>query len=348
MSARDTRPRRKRKRRRRRLVPPDEPPRFIFVGGTGRSGTHVVAKLINRHSAYKKVPNEARFHCDPGGFPDLLAGKTSLDDFLGKLRSTWWKGYERSRDVHRGLHRYVPEDRFAEAVAEFEASFERDRIAACRRLYIDLLWPLAEEAGAVGLVEQSCDTVAAAPTLLELFPEARFVHALRDGRDAATSRVNQARWLAAPRTMRQGLRWWERRLRRIDLGLAGIPYHRFMVVHLDELSEFRRRRVFRRLCRFLALEIEPPMRRFWRNRITPELANRGRWREQRSGWRQRRIEQAYERTLERLEADEIHCARSLRRNFERRRAERLETPAADRSEEGSVRESDPDPQGTAA
>ncbi|MGI9556304.1 MAG: hypothetical protein ACR2N5_00020, partial [Solirubrobacterales bacterium] len=169
-TAREARPMRKRKRRRRRLVPPDEPPRFVFVGGTGRSGTHVVAKLINRNSAYKKVPNEVRFHSDPGGFPDLLDGSTTLDEFLRKLRGEWWKGYERVRDTHRGLYRYVPEERFEAAVETFASSFESDNKAACRTLYIDLLWPLAEEAGAVGLVEQSCDTVAAAPTLLELFP----------------------------------------------------------------------------------------------------------------------------------------------------------------------------------
>ena len=320
------------------LVPPPEPPRFVFVGGTGRSGTHVVAKLINRNSAYKKVPNEARFHSDPKGFPDLLAGRTSLEEFIAELRGPWWRGYERTRRTHRGLHRYVPEERFEAAVTSFEAAFKRDPEAACRELYIELLWPLAVEEGAVGLVEQSCDTVAAAPTLLRLFPEARFVHAVRDGRDAAASRVNQRGWLTAPRTMKQGLRWWEGRLRRIDEGLKGIPYERFIVVNLDELTEFRRRRIYRRLRRFLALENEPPMRRFWRNRITPGLAQRGRWRNSTSKRRQARIERAYGETLDRLERDEIHCAPALRRNFDRRLREQDElasgsqTSAADEPE----------------
>ena len=48
------------------------PPPLLFVGGTGRSGTHVVAKILNNHSHFRKVPNEARFHTDPGGIPDVL------------------------------------------------------------------------------------------------------------------------------------------------------------------------------------------------------------------------------------------------------------------------------------
>ena len=48
------------------------PPSLLFVGGTGRSGTHVVSKILNKHSHFRKVPNEARFHTDPGGLPDVL------------------------------------------------------------------------------------------------------------------------------------------------------------------------------------------------------------------------------------------------------------------------------------
>ena len=59
---------------------------ILFVGGTGRSGTHVVAKLIGRHSRYEKIGNEVRFHCDPGGFPDLLSGTVTPKEFVGRLR----------------------------------------------------------------------------------------------------------------------------------------------------------------------------------------------------------------------------------------------------------------------
>ena len=68
--------------------------------------------------------------------------------------------------------------------------------AACRRLFFDLLWFRAERGGrGRGIVEQSTDTVAQAATLVRLFPEARFIHVVRDGRDASASRVAQTRGL---------------------------------------------------------------------------------------------------------------------------------------------------------
>src|SRR5690606_39515545 len=54
-----------------------------------------------------------------------------------------------------------------------------------------LLMPHAHQRDRMAIVEQSCDTIAQAPTLVRLFPEARFVHVVRDGRDASASRVGQ-------------------------------------------------------------------------------------------------------------------------------------------------------------
>ena len=180
---------------------------LLFVGGTGRSGTHVVAKLVGRHSRYEKVGNEVRFHCDPGGFPDLLAGAVTPDEFVAKVRGTWWRRVQTLQV--RGLHRTVPRQRFDAAVDEFRASYEASPVAACRKLFLDLLGPLAERAGKPGLVEMSCDNVAQGPTLLRIFPEARFIHSVRDGRDAASSRVAKGRGVVYPRNAEQGIEWWE-------------------------------------------------------------------------------------------------------------------------------------------
>ena len=72
----------------------------------------------------------------------------------------------------------------------------------------------------------SPDEISAAGAVVRAdarFPEgARFVHVVRDGRDASASRVAQARWLVYPRTRRQGIEWWEQRMRRAG-SLDGIP-----------------------------------------------------------------------------------------------------------------------------
>ena len=120
-------------------------------------------------------------------------------------------------------------------MATFEAGFDDDPEAACQPPLLRPARRAAERAGADGLVEQSCDTVAQGATLARLFPEAKFIHVVRDGRDASASRVAQTRGLVYPRTRRQGLDWWEERIRRIDAGARAIPRDRLLTVSLDEL-----------------------------------------------------------------------------------------------------------------
>ena len=187
---------------------------YVFVGGTGRSGTHVLARLVSRHPYFALIPVEVRFHVEERGFPGLLAGRVSRDDFVSRLRGFWWKGFQTGR--MRGMFRFVGENRFEQAIAAFEAAFENDPEAACRQLFRDLLWFRVARANASGLVEQSTDTVAQAATLVRLFEGSKFIHVVRDGRDASASRVSQTRGVISPRTRRQGLQNACRAVHRLD------------------------------------------------------------------------------------------------------------------------------------
>ena len=308
--------------------PRRRPPPVLFVGGTGRSGTHIVARLLSKTRRYALIPIECRFHADDDGFPGLLAGEVPKVRFLQRLRGFWWKGFQTDR--MRGLHRVVPRERFDRAVADFDERFEADPEDACRRLFFDLLGDLRGHEGAA-IIEQSCDTIAAARTLVRLFPEARFLHVVRDGRDASASRVRQMRWLVYPRTRRQGLEWWERRPRELAPllevvtrdGARAIPEGQLLQVELgDFLVRGPRKPQLGELTQFAGVRPTRRMRRFMRHRMSPDTANQERWRRGLSEPEQAEIDHLYRETLERLEADGVSSAPLLRRAYERSAAGR--------------------------
>lgn len=303
-------------------APPPGPVPLLFIGGTGRSGTHVVAKVLNSHSHFRKVPNEARFHVDSGGLPDVLAGRTGPELFIYRLRHWWWRNFEPARRSFRGLHRYVPRARLDAASESFLHRFGDEPEAACRQLFLDLLWPLATERAKSGLIEQSCDVVAQAGPLGSLFPEARFVHVVRDGRDVAASRVGQGRRLTYPRTIGQGLDWWEARIRRIDRGEHQAGPARIHRVGLDDLvSGNRRGRAYSSLRRFAGLPNEQGMRDYFGRRVRSRNAHTERWRAVVAERRQAAVDARYLEILDGLEADGIGSAPILRRVHGRRRVE---------------------------
>jgi len=307
-------------------------PALAFVGGTGRSGTHVLNNIIGRTSRYARVPIEARFHVNPQGFPDLLSGEVEVERFLAKLQGFWWRRI-RAGEVapailrsialgrkERGLYKVVPRERFDLAVGEFASAYPDDPEQACRNLFLDLLWPLAAEARKPGLTEMSCFTIAQAPTLLRLFPDAKFVHAVRDGRDAGASKASKRQKKAHPRNGWEGLRWWEGRLAEIEKGIRGLPPGCLHTVSLDELVEGEREAAFADLMSFLELSEEPEARGYFERQVRPEAAHKGRWRESLSESEQLALAQEYERTLDRIDAEGFHCAALLRRTYERQPA----------------------------
>jgi hypothetical protein len=308
--------------------PEASPPPIVFVGGTGRSGTHVVARLLGHHSSFADVPIECRFHTNPQGFPDLLAGRTTPEQFLRKLRRFWWHRIRAGEPLSallprlplgrevRGLHKVVPRERFDAAVDRFEVTYPGDLESACRGLFLDLLWPLAEEREKPGLLEMSCFTIASAPTLLRLFPEAKFVHSVRDGRDAGVSKVGKRQKREHPSDALQGVDWWYGRLAEAERGASAIPPGKVLELSLDELAWADRERAYAGLLEFLGVEDQPQMRDFFDREVSPENANRGRWREGLSETAQGEVVEYYRRTLERIEGEQFESASLLRRVYE--------------------------------
>jgi len=294
---------------------------LVFVGGTGRSGTHIVGRLLGEHAAYADVPIEARFHCNKRGLPDLLGGRVSFGGFLAKLRDFWWHRI-RVDDQPRGLYSLMYRSAFDEAVERFEASYHSDPIAAARRLYLDLLWPLAEEEGKPGLVEMSSHNVREAQILRRLFPEAKVVHTVRDGRDAASS-VTTKTW--GPDDVIKGIDWWAERLRWIDRGVSGVedgaeyglPAAQFHLVVLDDLVTGRREECLDRLCRFLEIDPDGGMRAFFDGQMSAKGMHRGRWAEGVGAIGRTRVRKRYERTLARLDQEGNHVAPPLLDALER-------------------------------
>ncbi len=307
-------------------------PPLVFVGGTGRSGTHVVARILGRHSAYYAVPIECRFHCNPGGLADFVEGRTDVHAFTTRLRGFWWRrarfgsrvlkgrsarlsqrvaGAAADANV-RGLHKLVNGPALDTAIKAFEAGASDDPLTASRDLFYELLSPLAAQEGKPGIVEMSCFTIAAAGGLGRIFPEAKFIHTVRDGRDAGSSKVSKRQKPKDPRDAREGIAWWEGRLRSAEAGAAALEQSRLLTVSFDQLVQSDREEVYARILGFLGLPDEPAVRDYFAAEVSAEAAHRDRWREGLDSREQKAVTALYEEALDRLEAEGARSVPLLR------------------------------------
>ena len=306
---------------------------LVFVGGTGRSGTHILSYLLDRHSRFCGVPVECRFHCNPKGLADVVRGRAEPDDFLRKLRGYWWhrvrigdRAYVKARwralgrGRVRGLHSLIAPGRFEEAAGRFERDCTADVVQASRNLFYDLLGPLADRAGKPAQVEMSCFTIAAAHGLARILPAARVVQSVRDGRDSGSSKVSLRQKPHHPTDISSGIDFWADRLRQAEEGVRALEAAdraRLRVISLDELVWSDREGAYAELREFLGIADEPAMRDFFESEMSADAAHRERWRKGLSEAEQAEITRLYESELDRLEAEGYHCAPVLRRSYER-------------------------------
>jgi hypothetical protein len=243
-----------------------EPP--VFVGGTGRSGTTVTAKLIAAHPAYAMIPVEVRFISHPGGLCDLARGRTWLWRFRQRMRGPWFL-----RGQDQGLNRILDRATIDAALEDLRSDLRGDRWVACARFAHRLLDPLAVAAGARGWVEMTPGNVLAAPDLLRMFPGSHLVHSVRDGRDVACSVVPLS-W--GPSDVDEALDWWAAKLERAFVACEGLPADQVHELQLEDLVHRDRASQYASLASFLGQD-DPAMAQYFHDHVTDDRAHFGRW-----------------------------------------------------------------------
>lgn len=268
----------------------------LFVGGTGRSGTTVLAELLGTHPDTALVPIELRFHVDPGGLGDLAEGKVSVEEFQRKMRRVWFER-KANRSGPRGLHVIAERPVMRRALRQLRETHDADPYAASATFLSEVVRPFREEQGARTFIEMTPANTFATDRLGRMFPEARVVHMIRDGRDVASSVAGKT-W--GPSTVEECLVWWADKL--IDINEASLRADpdRLLTLRLESLLGPRREEHLARLLEFTGLEEHPDVRKFFDTDLSPDNAHVGRWRNGLDDDAQERIDQLYTEQLERL------------------------------------------------
>ena len=135
----------------------------VFSGGTGRSGTTIVGKLLGRHSKIKcGKPYEIKFLTDIFSLTDLAFGmrdfssqeiskksrlylhlmplskyEPRLKKFSGKMLNEWYERKNRL-DNNSGLHLGISKKKIRVLLGELHEGASQDLEGACRQFFTGL------------------------------------------------------------------------------------------------------------------------------------------------------------------------------------------------------------------
>ena len=210
----------------------------VFIGGCSRSGTTLLGAMLGRHPAVVTTPEshfKYRVYRALGG----EIGASEIGNALEAVAEHWrfriWELPVDSDEILQELNR----PSYAALLCRL---VERYAIQAGKNdAYI---W-----------VDHTPENATYATTLLEIFPEARFLHIVRDGRGVAAS-ILPLDW--GPNTITRAAHWW---VRSVSYGLAlerMLPAERIMSVQYETLTREPVARM-RAISDFLGIDYQPSM-----------------------------------------------------------------------------------------
>jgi hypothetical protein len=279
--------------------------RPVFVCGTGRSGTSVVARMLGWHRSVSAIPFELRFHVASPGLLDVAEGSAPAEPFVAKVWRRWYRGemLSPSGEVKRtrGLGFYFDKAELGDLLDDLITSTEHDPPAAARRLLRAVLGRAADHGTGHVVVEHSPANGRVADRLARLLPEAQFIAVVRDGRDAAASIATRR---FGPDDPLDALWLWADRHRETTVRLGALRHDQVVTVDLFDLVCDDADDTLDRLLGFLEVEDDPYVRSYLHEAMSPEFAGAGRWRRLPAGLRDQ-LDSAYQAIAEWCASDGI-------------------------------------------
>jgi glycosyltransferase involved in cell wall biosynthesis len=211
---------------------------FPFVVGCPRSGTTLLRAMLDSHSQLAIPPESYFIHDLYARYGPRPLRRFSLSGFQAALLA----------------HERFPQWGLREADVEtaFAAQRPRSYADALRVVYS----VYADANGKARYGDKTPAYVLQLRTLAALFPEARFVHIIRDGRDVALSLFDIERW--GPSQIPGAAHYWVRHVSAGREAGAAIGEQRYREVSYERMVD-EPEDVLRELCAFLDLEYESAM-----------------------------------------------------------------------------------------
>jgi hypothetical protein len=217
------------------------PAPFLFVVGCGRSGTTLVRAMLDAHPGLA-VPGESYF-------PLWLArrrsryeraGRFDVDSYVADLAADpWFARWGIPADAVRARLEAAPPSGFADAVRATYACY-------------------ASATGKPRAADKTPTFVLHVPALARLFPESRFLHVVRDGRDVALSLL-AADW--GPSRVGDAALHWRQHVRAGHRAGQALGDDRYLEVRYEDLVADPVAAAAA-VCRFAELEFDDAMLRY--------------------------------------------------------------------------------------
>jgi len=268
----------------------------IFVVGSGRSGTTLLQRMMRSHSRISSPTGESHF------FIPLYENRALYGDLT--VVENVKKTLEEMRRISR---EYVEEDLKGLAF-DVDALAEEFTDEGKNNMVALISWLMEKNATGEGKrrwLEKTPYYILHMETILEMFPDAQFIHIIRDGRDCALSMLQRKHDLKIFNTY-HAAQVWKQYVEAGQQTGKQLQAKQYFELRYEDLIDDPDK-TMRRICEFIDEKFEPSMVQFEKSKDpkskTPMLSksiqkkNSEKWRDRMSNWSIRVFESEAGQTL---------------------------------------------------
>lgn len=276
----------------------------VFSGGTGRSGTTLVGKILGKHPrVHAGKPYEIKFLTGRDGLLDLLnnnlkpeqpknsnvkkfsifLGRTSqpnatlsqVSNFRAKITQDWWQR-EGKRGGTAGLVQGFDFQDLEQKLETLESSYFTHPVCSTRKFFYEFMASNKYIAKEEFIVDTTPTNIERSHEISQFLGDARFIHMQRDGRDTISSVLKEP-W--GPNEPMKAIQWWKSKILKAKTATSQLHSDAILDVTLEDLVGEKKEVAYATLLEFLKLDDAPEMRNYIENEVNSENAHLGRWRE---------------------------------------------------------------------
>ncbi len=256
----------------------------VLIGGTGRSGSTILGRILARHpDLYLTDPEEVRFLANnPGmatalgmknaGFPRSLRARNLAQKAIKRSQGAYFK-----RPNNSGLQKWLTKEEMVALGDRYLERFGREPLAATQEFTYAVMDKVAAPAEGRRWVDGTPANARVTDLIEPIYPDCQVVAIIRDGRDVAASFVEQT---FGPNEILESLREWGRRSLRMHQAVQRCRPGRILTVDMLDMVQNAREESLEQVCSFLNIPLDPGMMEWFADNVSVDRAHVGRWRTQ--------------------------------------------------------------------
>lgn len=275
---------------------------YLFIGGTGRCGTTIVFDYLGNNSKiYPTQTAEIKVLTDKNGLLDLYNNKNlnNFNNYIEQAILNKSNGYNsfinslKNKDIEIMLNELNKNFNFnnKESIKQFYNNcFYKQRIIENNIKY---------------LADSTPDSIMHSSKIVEIIPNSKFIHMIRDGRDSGYSEyllMKDNKFYNNIKNEFDGLNFWYRRIVKSFNSIEKLDNKKYINIRLENFVVYDNKNQKEKIINFLEITNEVQMENFYLNNVKNSLMSTGQWKKSKD-WKQ--YDEKYNLMLEDLKQKNI-------------------------------------------